>query len=1301
MNIIQQPDALSFSYNIRDFRISSTEAVSFVLKKGATELVAQTYEPGQDGYVTIKVRDIVHAQLAFFLKNISTVYEQPGIVADFTAVIDSTEVAFRVIRGGVDNFADTAANFLTENWLTWQPQEKSVTYSSPEFLTYYAVAACACKLKAYYTDESGTVTSEETITVATLTAGKAYTMPMQYAAVSALLSSKLPAFYDIWVENGSGSRLSYIQRYYAGNMKSEQEDWILFENSLGGIDTFRAYGVTDFTGEHTHNIAEIDEVSEEYRVDTERKYQKNTGYLNKRERIWLLDFFPSAHKMIYTSGALRTIVVTESDVTYKDKELPSSYTFTYKFADAKPLLNLTRASAPAEVLNIAIPDLGNFTVPPRLVELDSLAMTEGALFPVQSPYDEAWQKTTAGALFQYIADKLSNNYQGGGGIGHTHNNLDLLQLLTYVDEYLLVNGDKIKAGYADEIPDEIDKIITFLKGWITENYTSGLLGTGAGLTIDPVTGKTRIEADELFIRMKAYFYELVIETLTHVGGQIILTPARMTCIKVEELTNAYRCYFKATDGEKTITNDFIVGDQATAREFNVKVGTTTGATNHYFWRLVTGIGDDYIDLSKTDCDTNSDAPLAGDDIIALGHSTDITRQGAIVLSSVSETSPSIIFYQGINSFSLVNKEVIEFGYNKSTGKSYMRIYGDSYIGARDRSSYVGYTPENGVEIKAKLHIEPGSTGWQNAEGLPEEIQAAVELAQEAKDAANSNAEFIDGISSELDTIKNQIDGVIETWFYDSEPTLTNAPAITWTTDELKNTHLGDLYYSGEGKAYRFQLKNGVYSWQLIEDTDVSKALEAAKRAQDTADGKRRVFITQPTVNDSYDIGDLWVNATYVTLYNNDLLRCKTAKSAGVAFSITHWDLASRYTDDSTANEAINKINNLEVSNNNLLRNSGFTGDYVSKQLTGDSNINDTSEMFSPSLDHWDSVSATVQSSSTSQSGKEVVLSNGSLVQTLFYKLLAGESYIFSFRGKGSKLTFSCGGYSETITLTSEYKRCISKFKTLSAGTTFSITASTGTFCELQLERGTVASTWGASMLDNSSELAYYQSLQYISNAIKDGSVDILGGLALMNILMVGNYKNGVMQQVTGGISGIYSTDDDVAVWAGGTLEMAIRTVLMFKDNPNYTPTEAELDAISKVVITHGGRAILNDVVVRGIIYATGGTFFGSISTPFIIYRATTAGLTTLNLDESFNWYLANTLDGSVDVALPTDIKYNGVHAYIYNGSFGRTDPSIDIYNVGSSTSIITTYPGDIIELIGVPNTNYNSVTWVVLSKHIN
>ena len=103
---------------------------------------------------------------------------------------------------------------------------------------------------------------------------------------------------------------------------------VLFENSLGGIDTFRAYGVTTLNGEHTHNIAETDECFQEYRVDTERKFQKNTGYLNDNERKWLLDFFPSQKKYLYAGNYLRQIVVMESNVSFTDRDIPSNYTFT-------------------------------------------------------------------------------------------------------------------------------------------------------------------------------------------------------------------------------------------------------------------------------------------------------------------------------------------------------------------------------------------------------------------------------------------------------------------------------------------------------------------------------------------------------------------------------------------------------------------------------------------------------------------------------------------------------------------------------------------------------------------------------------------------------------------------------------------------------------------------------------------------------------------------------------------------------------------------------------------------------------
>lgn len=449
MTILQQPDALSLSRNLKSFLISSDTSFSFTLKKGEEEILSQIYNPGEGGLTEIDLRDVVHSHLSFIFKDETEPYQQTNLVADFTAIIDQQEITFRSIRAGVDRLADSAGNFLTQNFLTWQPTVKPVTYYSPEYLTYYAIVSGYVRLKAYFTDENGNVVSNKTIQLAEVMSGIAYTLPMQYSVIVGLLEDLKPAYYDVWVENVSGERLTYIQRYYADNARSLNEDWVLFENSLGGLDCFRAYGTNTLNAEHTHNIAEIEEESVEYRVDTERKFEKNTGLLSRDEARWLLDFFPSQKKYIYTGSYVRPIVVTESNVSGNLRETPANYTFTYKHADAMPLLNLPRTDVPASMLEIIVPEVGNFTVPPRLSEVPRLSLSEGALFPVQNPYNEEWSTTTAAAILTYLVEQLGINYGSGGGVGHTHSNKSLLDLLSYAEEYLLVNGKKIKAGYAD------------------------------------------------------------------------------------------------------------------------------------------------------------------------------------------------------------------------------------------------------------------------------------------------------------------------------------------------------------------------------------------------------------------------------------------------------------------------------------------------------------------------------------------------------------------------------------------------------------------------------------------------------------------------------------------------------------------------------------------------------------------------------------------------------------------------------------------------------------------------------------
>lgn len=155
-------------------------------------------------------------------------------------------------------------------------------------------------------------------------------------------------------------------------------------------------------------------------------------------------------------------------------------------------------------------------------------------------------------------------------------------------------------------------------------------------------------------------------------------------------------------------------------------------------------------------------------------------------------------------------------------------------------------------------------------------------------------------TTDINNLQSQIDGQIETFFYDYEPTLQNIPASGWTTNEERKKHEGDLFYwKSKGYAYRFMQDGATWKWQLVQDTDITLALAAAEKAQDTADHKRRVFVVQP--EPPYDIGDLWTQGS-----NGDLMRCKVARASG-SYSEDDWEKASKYTDDSSLDLFINGV----------------------------------------------------------------------------------------------------------------------------------------------------------------------------------------------------------------------------------------------------------------------------------------------------------------------------------------------------------------------------------------------------------
>lgn len=464
-----------------------------------------------------------------------------------------------------------------------------------------------------------------------------------------------------------------------------------------------------------------------------------------------------------------------------------------------------------------------------------------------------------------------------------------------------------------------EKIQKLVSGLLVGNFNNE---NGGSWTPD-AEGRSHLITDYLEVRMKAIFEELVVKKTSTIGGKEIISPASsVVAHKVEEVTvtynnlsqKAYRCYFLAEQEGDAVDNDFAIGDQVRSESFNVRKGTYHKVGNHFYWRLVIGRDEEpvelegkkyhYIDLSDTDCATASDVPAKNDVLNQCGNRTDVERQNCLIFSAVDTYSPSISLYHGINSYSFANKEYVEYGVNKQTNKAFFNVYGDMYVGDRptkengyEGSSYVKYdSATKQVVIKGKLSAKSTVDGKELSQYIKE--NSAKGLTEEQVNNLIKNSQVI------ID-LQNQVDGAIETWFYEGVPTLKNAPASSWTTDKDKDTHLGDLYYDNKtGKAYRFAKDGNTYKWTIITDTDIAKALSDASKAQETADGKMKVFSTQP--NPPYQVGDIWVNATYPSdgsTYKNEVLRCQTLKAAGSPFAIADWIKASKYTDDTVANAA--------------------------------------------------------------------------------------------------------------------------------------------------------------------------------------------------------------------------------------------------------------------------------------------------------------------------------------------------------------------------------------------------------------
>lgn len=342
--------------------------------------------------------------------------------------------------------------------------------------------------------------------------------------------------------------------------------------------------------------------------------------------------------------------------------------------------------------------------------------------------------------------------------------------------------------------DQTNYLIKLLGGIISPflkspDFVTGMMGAGMSFSSEE-GGESVGWIDKLYVRKKAIFQILSIMETELAGASFLFNAsgARATITKVERIDAVpfyyadgsakyysdgsrayvqpsvygavYRCYFLADDGEKAIENRFRVGNLVRSQTFNIKPGVYENVSNHYWWRLVTGVGKDWIEVSVNHCDTDSDIPAVGDVIVQLGDISDPDYQSAIVLSAYGDGAPYLTFYQGINSYSLSGKDVFTIGYDRLKKECYVNVYGRTYIGERDNTRYFDLS---GGKLKIKADSFIFSTGEsvsdqfnELGERLTTEIKAvngAISLKVSSSDFNNTISGINQSLNGKADTSK--------------------------------------------------------------------------------------------------------------------------------------------------------------------------------------------------------------------------------------------------------------------------------------------------------------------------------------------------------------------------------------------------------------------------------------------------------------------------------------------------------------------------------------------------------------------
>ena len=446
-----------------------------------------------------------------------------------------------------------------------------------------------------------------------------------------------------------------------------------------------------------------------------------------------------------------------------------------------------------------------------------------------------------------------------------------------IEQVVRAVGDKLylrKDGLSDisQSPTKFFSLLT------SGNFRAGLVGGAGWGFYKDANGKAVLEADIVNVREELAANTFVINQVEARTGMIIESAASLKIASVSgDGTNVYIVTFDQKDG--SVANMFVVNDIIYCSRFNAD-----NSHQKVYKGIVLDSQDTYLKIEIS----GDGQPEAGDVIVQYGNIVDKNRQYVKVRDVIGGGYERYI--EGLDSPSAEGIEYFYVGRQASQSPRWFIGY--------ENGQYIEW--KDGVlNIKGTLSVN----STINDQALPDYFKSIIPAIKQEDIEGFVNAI----VGPEIENIQNQIDGVIETWFIEEVPTLNNYPASEWTTDDLKNNHVGDLCYDNStGGAYRFtKNSDGTYYWNVITDEAITKALAVAKDAKDTADKKRRIFTAKPYP--PYDVGDLWVNATYPDYFDNDSAVCKTAKGSTQSFQITDWQKASKYTDDTTANQALNAI----------------------------------------------------------------------------------------------------------------------------------------------------------------------------------------------------------------------------------------------------------------------------------------------------------------------------------------------------------------------------------------------------------